>query len=115
MLLLQQELFYMNMLDKKLQNKTFNDKQTERDIDKDILKLLPLKIQQEVLEIVYIKEIFNRKNGAYGIRTIKMKLEHEYGIVMNRKKISRIMKVTAVVVNDSSVFNEEQPDTPRKP
>ncbi len=47
---------------------------------------------QEVLEIVYIKEIFNRKNGAYGIRTIKMKLEHEYGIVMNRKKISRIMK-----------------------
>ena len=26
MLLLQQELFYMNMLDKKLQNKTFNDK-----------------------------------------------------------------------------------------
>ena len=25
MLLLQQELFYMNMLDKKLQNKTFNE------------------------------------------------------------------------------------------
>ena len=37
-------------------NKTFNDNQTERDIDKDILKLLPLKIQQEVLGIVYSTE-----------------------------------------------------------
>lgn len=47
---------------------------------------------QEILEVIYIKEIFSRKDRAYGIRTIKMKLEQDYGIVMNRKKIVRIMK-----------------------
>ncbi len=47
---------------------------------------------QEVIEVVYIKEIFSRKNKVYGVRTIKMKLEQDYGIIMNRKKISRIMK-----------------------
>lgn len=46
----------------------------------------------KILEIIYIKEIFARKNGIYGVRTIKMKLEEEYGIKMNRKKIGRIMK-----------------------
>ena len=47
---------------------------------------------QEVLEVIYIKEIFSRKDRVYGIRTIKMKLEQDYRIVMNRKKIARIMK-----------------------
>ena len=47
---------------------------------------------QKILEIIYIKEIFSRKDRVYGIRTIKMKLEQDYGIVMNRKKIVRIMK-----------------------
>lgn len=47
---------------------------------------------QKILEIVYIKEIFNRKNGIYGTRTIKMFLEQDYNIIMNRKKIARIMK-----------------------
>ena len=46
----------------------------------------------KILEIIYIKEIFARKNGIYGIRTIKMKLEQDYGIIMNRKKIARIMR-----------------------
>ena len=27
---------------------------------------------QEILEIIYIKEIFNRKDRVYGIRTIKI-------------------------------------------
>ena len=47
---------------------------------------------QEILEVIYIKEIFSRKDRVYGIRTIKMKLEQDYGIVINRKKIARIMK-----------------------
>lgn len=47
---------------------------------------------KEILEIIYIKEIFSRKDRVYGIRTIKMKLEQDYRIVMNRKKIVRIMK-----------------------
>ena len=47
---------------------------------------------QDVLEVIYIKEIFSRKDRVYGIRTIKMKLEQDYGIIMNRKKITRIMK-----------------------
>lgn len=47
---------------------------------------------QELLETIYIKEIFYRKNGIYGIRTIKMQLEELYGVIMNKKKIARIMK-----------------------
>ena len=47
---------------------------------------------QKIIEIIYIKEIFNRKDRVYGIRNIKMKLEQDYGIKMNRKKIARIMK-----------------------
>lgn len=54
-------------------------------------------IFQEVLEVVYIKEIFYRKDRIYGIRTIKMKLEQDYGITMNRKKIARIMKENNLV------------------
>lgn len=52
---------------------------------------------KEILEVVYIKEIFNRKDRVYGIRTIKMKLEQDYGIVMNRKKIARIMKENSLI------------------
>lgn len=52
---------------------------------KDLIK------PQEILDNVLVKEIFTRKKGKYGIRRIKMELEN-LGIVMNRKKISRIMK-----------------------
>lgn len=41
---------------------------------------------QEILEVVLIKEIFKRKDNVYGVRTIKMKLEQDYGLIMNRKK-----------------------------
>ena len=47
---------------------------------------------QEILDNVLVKEVFTREKGKYGIRRIKMDLEEKRGIVMNRKKISRIMK-----------------------
>lgn len=46
----------------------------------------------EILEYAYIKEIFFRKQGQYGIRNIKMTLKDDYNVTMNRKKIARIMK-----------------------
>lgn len=52
---------------------------------KDLLK------PQEIIDNVLVKEMFNRNNKKYGIRRIKMELS-KMNIVMNRKKISRIMK-----------------------
>ena len=42
-------------------------------------------------EYLLIKEIFEKGKRRYGWRTIRMKLEHQ-GIIMNHKKIIRIMK-----------------------
>ena len=39
-----------------------------------------------------IKEIFDRGKSKYGWRTVKMRLEREKKIIMNHKKIIRIMK-----------------------
>ena len=39
-----------------------------------------------------ILKAFNRRGYKKGSRSIKMTLEHDYGIVMNRKKIQRIMR-----------------------
>ena len=47
---------------------------------------------QKILDNVLVKEVFTRKNGKYGIRRIKMDLEEKRGIIMNKKKISKIMK-----------------------
>lgn len=53
--------------------------------NKDMIKT------QKIIDNVLVKEIFNRNNKKYGIRRIKMELS-KLNIVMNRKKISRIMK-----------------------
>lgn len=47
---------------------------------------------QKILDNVLVKEVFIRKKGKYGIRRIKMDLEENRGIIMNKKKISKIMK-----------------------
>ncbi|MCR8851150.1 IS3 family transposase, partial [Rossellomorea sp. SC111] len=43
-------------------------------------------------EVQLIKEIFRLKKEKAGILSIKMILENEYGVVMNHKKISRLMR-----------------------
>lgn len=48
--------------------------------------------EQDEADYELIKTIFNKKHGVAGIRTIKMILENDYSIVMNWKRISRIMK-----------------------
>ena len=40
----------------------------------------------------FILKAFNRRGYKKGSRSIKMTLEHDFGIVMNRKKIQRIMR-----------------------
>ena len=45
-------------------------------------------------DYLLIKEIFERGKPKYGFRTIKMKLQEDKKIVMNHKKIQRIMKKT---------------------
>lgn len=49
------------------------------------------KIKDE-FDILLIAEIFFKSKQKAGFRTIKMKLLSEYGIIMNHKKIIRIMK-----------------------
>ena len=39
-----------------------------------------------------VKELFDKGRGKYGWRTIKMKLESTKNVLMNHKKISRLMK-----------------------
>lgn len=43
-------------------------------------------------DYLIIKEIFDKGKSKYGFRTIQMKLMSDRGIVMNHKKIIRIMK-----------------------
>lgn len=43
-------------------------------------------------DYLIIKEIFEKGKKNLGWRSIKMKLESDYGIIMNHKKIKRIMK-----------------------
>lgn len=44
-----------------------------------------------------IKLIFEKSKAKFGARRIKMKLEREFGVVMNLKKIRRIMKVNGLI------------------
>ena len=44
-----------------------------------------------------ILKAFNRRGYKKGSRSIKMTLEHDFGIVMNRKKIQRIMRKYEIV------------------
>lgn len=50
-------------------------------IDKRDEKLIP-----------FILKIFNDHGGSYGRKRIKIALENEYGIIVNEKRISRIMR-----------------------
>lgn len=50
------------------------------------------KINNDKQSYEQIKTICQRKHNKCGIRTIKMILENQYGIVMNLKKIARIKK-----------------------
>lgn len=43
-------------------------------------------------DYLIIKEIFDKGKGKLGWRPIKMRLEYDYGIIMNHKKIRRIMR-----------------------
>ncbi len=43
-------------------------------------------------DYLLIKEIFNKGKGKYGWRQVKMHLERQKGVVMNHKKIIRIMR-----------------------
>ena len=54
---------------------------------------------QEILDIVHIKESFIRNKGIKGIRRIKMDIEEKYGRIINRKKISRIMKEQGLITH----------------
>ena len=49
------------------------------------------KVKDE-FDILLIAEMFFKSKQKAGFRTIKMKLLTEYGIIMNHKKIIRIMK-----------------------
>ena len=51
---------------------------------------------KDLQDFILIKEKFNKKKGKIGARTIKMNLESA-GIVMNLKKIRRIMKKYGLV------------------
>ena len=48
--------------------------------------------EQDEKDIILIKEIFNKKNQKAGALQIKMFLENDNKVVMNHKKIRRLMK-----------------------
>ena len=47
---------------------------------------------QDYTDYLIIKNIFNTNKKCYGYRRITEELRNEYGVVMNRKKVLRIMK-----------------------
>lgn len=48
-------------------------------------------------DYLIIKKIFDKGKGKLGWRPIKMRLEFDYGIIMNHKKIRRIMRTKHLV------------------
>jgi len=55
------------------------------------LKNKDIKIKSDYKDHLLIKAVFNKKKGKIGARTVKINLE-DIGVVMNLKKIRRIMK-----------------------
>ena len=50
-------------------------------------------LQDKDIEIIgIISKIFFQHNGKIGIRRIKMELERNYNLIVNKKKIQRIKK-----------------------
>ena len=49
-------------------------------------------IDKDYEEYLLIKEIFDESRGTYGYRRIEEGLLHKWGLIMNHKKIRRIMK-----------------------
>ena len=49
-------------------------------------------IDQDYNEYILIKEIFDESKGTYGYRRIEKGLLQKWGLIMNHKKIHRIMK-----------------------
>lgn len=53
--------------------------------------------QKDLAARDFILKAFNRRGYKKGSRSIKMTLEHDFGIVMNRKKIQRIMRKYGII------------------
>ena len=51
-----------------------------------------LKEEQDKLDFYFIKKAFDYKGYKKGSRQIKLRLERDYGLCMNRKKIQRLMR-----------------------
>lgn len=49
------------------------------------------RLEQDEQDIKLIREIFNGKNGKVGALQIKMIMENDYLVIMNHKKIRRLM------------------------
>ena len=65
----------------------------------DVLKISPKtyykyrnKEDPDYYDYLIIKEIFDESKGTYGYRRIVDGLFQKYGVIMNRKKVLRIMK-----------------------
>jgi len=50
------------------------------------------KAYQEALDVQLIREAYQYKSWKKGAKQIKMRLERNYGVIMNLKKIRRLMK-----------------------
>lgn len=48
-------------------------------------------------DLALIKEHFEKRNGKVGALVLKMRLEHKSGVIMNHKKIRRIMRKYGLV------------------
>lgn len=55
------------------------------------------RLMQELADLELIKNIFEEKNQAAGFRTVTMELIYKYGVVMNHKKVIRIMNKYGLV------------------
>lgn len=48
-----------------------------------------------------ILQAFNYRGYKKGFRSIKMTLENEFGVIMNRKKIQRIMRKYNIIMSNT--------------
>lgn len=54
-------------------------------------------IDPDYSDYIMIKEVFNEHKKTYGYRRIHQELTEGYGLVINHKKVSRIMRKFGIV------------------
>ena len=68
-------------------------------------------MEKELPHKILIETIFNNRKKLAGYRTIKMDLENKYGIIINTKKIRRLMNKYGIRTQEKFIQRNNEENT----